>query len=138
LVWSIKRRETLREGAADPWDGRTLEWSTTSPPPAYNFARLPQVGGLDAYWEAKQEVMPVSAEPFEAIEIPKNSGLGFFMSFFAVIGGFGMIWHIWWMGILALIAFFALIAWSSWDENDEFELSADEVARLERAHPHVA
>jgi cytochrome o ubiquinol oxidase subunit 1 len=138
LVWSIKRRDTLRDGAADPWDGRTLEWSTTSPPPAYNFARLPQVGGLDAYWEAKQEVMPVSAEPFEAIEIPKNSGLGFFMSFFAVIGGFGMIWHIWWMGILALIAFFALIAWSSWDENDEFELSADEVARLERAHPHVA
>jgi cytochrome o ubiquinol oxidase subunit 1 len=138
LVWSIKRRETLREGAADPWDGRTLEWSTTSPPPAYNFARLPQVGGLDAYWEAKQEVMPVSAEPFEAIEIPKNSGLGFFMSFFAVIGGFGMIWHIWWMGILALIAFFALIAWSSWDENDEFELSAAEVARLERAPSHVA
>jgi cytochrome o ubiquinol oxidase subunit 1 len=138
LVWSIKRRDTLRDGAADPWDGRTLEWSTTSPPPAYNFARLPQVGGLDAYWEAKQEVMPVSAEPFEAIEIPKNSGLGFFMSFFAVIGGFGMIWHIWWMGILALIAFFALIAWSSWDENDEFELSAAEVARLERAHPHVA
>jgi cytochrome o ubiquinol oxidase subunit 1 len=126
LVWSIKRRDTLRDGAADPWDGRTLEWSTTSPPPAYNFARLPQVGGLDAYWEAKQEVMPVSAEPFEAIEIPKNSGLGFFMSFFAVIGGFGMIWHIWWMGILALIAFFALIAWSSWDENDEFELSAAE------------
>jgi cytochrome o ubiquinol oxidase subunit I len=138
LVWSIKRRDTLRDGAADPWDGRTLEWSTTSPPPAYNFARLPQVGGLDAYWEAKQEVMPVSAEPFEAIEIPKNSGLGFFMSFFAVIGGFGMIWHIWWMGILALIAFVALIAWSSWDENDEFELSAAEVARLERAHPHVA
>ena len=138
LVWSIKRRDTLRDGAADPWDGRTLEWSTTSPPPAYNFARLPQVGGLDAYWEAKQEVMPVSAEPFEAIEIPKNSGLGFFMSFFAVIGGFGMIWHIWWMGILALIAFFALIAWSSWDENDEFELSAAEVARLERAPSHVA
>ena len=138
LVWSIKRRETLRDGAADPWDGRTLEWSTTSPPPAYNFARLPQVEKLDAYWEVKQEVITASPKPYEALEIPKNSGLGFFISFFAVIGGFGMIWHIWWMGVLALIAFFALIAWSSWDEDDEFELSAAEVARLERAHPHVA
>ena len=138
LVWSIKRRETLRDGAADPWDGRTLEWSTTSPPPAYNFARLPQVEKLDAYWEVKQEVITASPKPYETLEIPKNSGLGFFISFFAVIGGFGMIWHIWWMGVLALIAFFALIARSSWDEDDEFELSAAEVARLERAHPHVA
>ena len=138
LVWSITHRETLRDRADDPWDGRTLEWSTSSPPPAYNFARVPQVSGLDAYWEVKQAGESATAEPYEAIEIPKNSGLGFFMSFFAVIGGFGMIWHIWWMGVLALIAFFALIAWSSWDEDDEFELSAAEVARLERAHPHVA
>ena len=138
LVWSITHRETLRDRADDPWDGRTLEWSTSSPPPAYNFARVPQVSGLDAYWEVKQAGESATAEPYEAIEIPKNSGLGFFMSFFAVIGGFGMIWHIWWMGVLALIAFFALIACSSWDEDDEFELSAAEVARLERAHPHVA
>ena len=137
LVWSIRQRETLRVGA-DPWDGRTLEWSTTSPPPPYNFARVPQVDGLDAYWEVKQEVMTASSQPLEAIEMPKNSGLGFFVSFFAVIGGFGMIWHIWWLGVLALIAFFALIVWSSWDEDDEFELSAAEVDRIERASPHAA
>ena len=137
LVWSIRQRETLRVGA-DPWDGRTLEWSTTSPPPPYNFARVPQVDGLDAYWEVKQEVMAASSQPLEAIEMPKNSGLGFFVSFFAVIGGFGMIWHIWWLGVLALIAFFALIVWSSWDEDDEFELSAAEVDRIERASPHAA
>ena len=137
LVWSIRQRETLRVGA-DPWDGRTLEWSTTSPPPPYNFARVPQVDGLDAYWEVKQEVMVASSQPLEAIEMPKNSGLGFFVSFFAVIGGFGMIWHIWWLGVLALIAFFALIVWSSWDEDDEFELSAAEVDRIERASPHAA
>ena len=137
LVWSIKKRHALRAGA-DPWDGRTLEWSTASPPPPYNFARVPQVEGLDAYWEVKQEVVAASREPYEAIEMPRNSGLGFFVSFFAVIGGFGMIWHIWWMGILALVAFFALIVWSSWDENDEFELSATEVTLFERANPHAA
>ncbi|WP_250634505.1 cytochrome o ubiquinol oxidase subunit I [Pinirhizobacter soli] len=137
LVWSIKKRQTLRAGA-DPWDGRTLEWSTASPPPPYNFARVPQVASIDAYWEAKQEVTTAPKEPFEAIEIPRNSALGFFVAFFAVIGGFGMIWHIWWMGILALVAFFALIVWSSWDENDEFELSAREVALFEHADHHAA
>jgi cytochrome o ubiquinol oxidase subunit 1 len=138
LVWSIKHRDQLRTGASDPWDGRTLEWSTTSPPPAYNFARVPKINGLDAYWEAKQEVTPTSSEPYEAIEMPKNSALGFFMAFFAVVGGFGMIWHIWWMGVVALIGFIALIAWKSWDEDDEFELSAGEVAKLERISPHLA
>jgi cytochrome o ubiquinol oxidase subunit 1 len=137
-VWSIKHRDQLRTGASDPWDGRTLEWSTTSPPPAYNFARVPKINGLDAYWEAKQEVTPTSSEPYEAIEMPKNSALGFFMAFFAVVGGFGMIWHIWWMGVVALIGFIALIAWKSWDEDDEFELSAGEVAKLERISPHLA
>ena len=138
LVWSIKHRDQLRTGASDPWDGRTLEWSTTSPPPAYNFARVLKINGLDAYWEAKQEVTPTSSEPYEAIEMPKNSALGFFMAFFAVVGGFGMIWHIWWMGVVALIGFIALIAWKSWDEDDEFELSAGEVAKLERIPPHLA
>jgi cytochrome o ubiquinol oxidase subunit I len=138
LVWSIRHRDQLRTGASDPWDGRTLEWSTTSPPPAYNFALLPKINGLDAYWEAKQEVTPASSDPYEAIEMPKNSALGFFMAFFAVVGGFGMIWHIWWMGIVALIGFIALIAWKSWNEDDEFELPAGEVAKLERIPPHLA
>jgi cytochrome o ubiquinol oxidase subunit I len=138
LVWSIKHRDQLLSGASDPWDGRTLEWSTTSPPPVYNFARIPKINGLDAYWEAKQEVTPASSEPYDAIEMPKNSALGFFMAFFAVVGGFGMIWHIWWMGVVALIGFIALIAWKSWDEDDEFELSAAEVAKLDRITPHLA
>src|SRR5690606_4366703 len=37
----------------DPWDGRTLEWATTSPPPYYNFAVQPVVNSLDAYWAYK-------------------------------------------------------------------------------------
>ena len=45
LVVSIRRREELRDATGDPWDGRTLEWATTSPPPAFNFAVLPDVRG---------------------------------------------------------------------------------------------
>ncbi|MEX2246086.1 MAG: cytochrome c oxidase subunit I [Dehalococcoidia bacterium] len=41
------------EAGADPWDGRTLEWAIPSPPPAYNFAEIPQVRALDDFWHKK-------------------------------------------------------------------------------------
>ncbi len=47
---------SLRKGKRavdDPWDGRTLEWSISSPPPVYNFAEIPTVHGRDAHWETK-------------------------------------------------------------------------------------
>ena len=47
---------SLRKGERagnDPWDGRTLEWSISSPPPVYNFATIPEVHSRDAHWEEK-------------------------------------------------------------------------------------
>src|SRR5262245_54316183 len=41
LVISIRRREKFCDSSGDPWNGRTLEWSTSSPPPSWNFAVLP-------------------------------------------------------------------------------------------------
>jgi cytochrome c oxidase subunit 1 len=37
----------------DPWDARTLEWTTPSPPPMYNFAEIPQVESRDEFWHRK-------------------------------------------------------------------------------------
>src|SRR5690606_2821397 len=53
VIWSIKNREKLACGH-DPWDARTLEWATASPVPEYNFAILPEVNEIDAYWYAKK------------------------------------------------------------------------------------
>ena len=89
----------------DPWNGRTLEWSTSSPPPAYNFAVLPRVETIDAFWDDEAQQGGPRLEPaYETIEMPRNSPAGFIIAFFAVVTGFSLIWHIWWMAILGLLA----------------------------------
>jgi cytochrome o ubiquinol oxidase subunit 1 len=137
LVVSIRNRDKLRDLIGDPWDGRSLEWATTSPPPAFNFAVLPDVRGEEAYWGIKQTAIAqqhLSAEPaYEAIEMPKNAPIGFLMAFFASIGGFGLIWHIWWLAILCFIGAFATFATFAWRREDEYEIPVAEVATVDRA-----
>lgn len=83
----------------DPWDGRTLEWSTTSPPPFYNFTNIPNVNYRDEFWHIKQnkinEKKIVSKN--KKILIPKNTSLGFIIGLFSFILGFSAIWYIWWL-----------------------------------------
>src|SRR4029077_9500361 len=106
LAVSIRRREQLRDTTGDPWNGRSLEWSTASPPPAFNFAVLPQVEGGDAWWRIKQRGQPTEPH-YEDIELPRNSATGFICAFFATFMGFALIWHIWWLVALALLGAFA-------------------------------
>src|SRR5207237_9676764 len=81
IVVSIRRREQLRDETGDPWNGRSLEWATLSPPPPFNFAVLPNVEGTEPYWEIKRraiETQQLSTEPkYEPIEVPRNSPTGF-------------------------------------------------------------
>ena len=138
LTVSIRSRARRAEPTGDPWDGRTLEWATASPPPAYNFAVLPDVEGLEAYWGMKEralEHLSLSAEPrYEAIEVPRNSPTGFITAFFAVVTGFSLIWHIWWLVILGLVGAYATFVFFAWRDVTETEVSADEVARQDRAN----
>jgi cytochrome o ubiquinol oxidase subunit 1 len=141
LLVSIRRREELRDTTGDPWNGRTLEWATSSPPPAFNFAVLPQVHGEDAYWEMKRrarEQAAVSAEPdYTEIEMPRNSPTGFICAFFASFMGFALIWHIWWLVAVAALGAFATFVVFAWRDEVEYVIPAGEVARLDRANRSV-
>jgi cytochrome o ubiquinol oxidase subunit I len=137
LYVSIRARESRRDLTGDPWNGRTLEWSTSSPPPAYNYAVLPRVETIDAFWEMKRRGLTpglTPAEPaYETIEMPRNSAIGFVIAFFAVITGFSLIWQIWWLAILGLLAVAVTMLVFGWSENREREIPAAEIARVERA-----
>ncbi|HXC28118.1 MAG TPA: cytochrome o ubiquinol oxidase subunit I [Stellaceae bacterium] len=133
LFVSIRTRDQRRDLTGDPWDGRTLEWATTSPPPAYNFAVLPEIEGLDAFCAMKRAGRPAAPSAYEAIEVPRNSPTGFMMAFFASVIGFAAIWHIWWLVILGLLAVAVIAAVFGWSEDREHEIHAEELARMESA-----
>jgi cytochrome o ubiquinol oxidase subunit I len=136
LVVSIRNREELRDTTGDPWDGRALEWSTSSPPPPFNFAVLPHVEGLDAYWLMKQRAIELGTpepEPiYQDIEMPRNSATGFVCAFFAAFLGFALIWQIWWLAVLAFIGAFATFVVFAWRDRTEYRIPAAEVARIDR------
>ena len=136
LFVSIRDRNRLRDVFGDPWDGRSLEWATTSPPPAFNFAVLPNVEDEEPYWGIKQRALAeqrlVQEPDYEAIEMPRNSPTGVVTAFFTTIMGFALIWHIWWMVLLGLVGAFATFVVFAWRDVDEYEIPAEEVARLDR------
>ena len=133
LYTSIRDREQLRDATGDPWNGRTLEWATASPPPVYNFAELPEVSGDDAYWTTKQSARDGPPPRFGAIEIPRNTATGIVCAFFATVVGFAMIWHIWWLAIAGFVGAFATFVAFAWRDQADDILGADEVERIDHA-----
>jgi len=96
---------------ADPWDGRTLEWSISSPPPYYNFEQLPQVRGLDALWVEKMDGNDkmIPGEPLDDVHMPNNSILPFLMAFGFFVAGLGFIYQtdnkLWYLALYGGMAF---------------------------------
>jgi cytochrome o ubiquinol oxidase subunit 1 len=134
---SFRAREQLRDVTGDPWDGRTLEWSTVSPPPAWNYAVLPRVTERDAFWTSKKlaraKRAPSARPPdYKPIEMPENSATGFITAFFAVVTGFALIWHIWWMAILGVFGAFVTLLVFAFRDKDEFEVPAATIAQFDR------
>src|SRR5271155_3158723 len=138
IAVSIRRRELNRDLTGDPWNGRTLEWSTPSPPPAWNFAVAPQVDRADAFWAMKQ--LRATAQDrnvkrtYETIQVPRNNPTGFYVAFFAVLLGFSLIWRIWWGAGLGLLGAIVVCLIQAWRTDREIEVPAEKVAAFERLH----
>ncbi|MEZ2418323.1 cytochrome o ubiquinol oxidase subunit I [Luteibacter sp. RCC_6_2] len=133
-LWvSYKRRDELRDVTGDPWHGRTLEWSTSSPPPEYNFAFTPVIHESDAWWDMKERNAGRRTEGYLPIHMPKNTSAGIIIAGFAFVLGFAMIWH---MFLIAGIAFVALLVTAighTFNYKRDYHIPADVVARTEAA-----
>lgn len=128
-----------RETTGDAWDGRTLEWATTTAiPPHYNFAVLPEVKEVDAFWHIKQEstkVKKVNAE-YEPIHMPNNASTPFIMSALFFVAGFGLVFELWWMALLGGIGVLACMVFRSTrshKEDEGYYVSVDEIKKRERS-----
>ena len=138
LVVSIRQRQVLRDTTGDPWNGRSLEWATASPPPLFNFAVLPDVDGEEAYWRIKEravgQVQDGDEPEYVDVRMPRNSPTGFICAFFSTIMGFALIWKIWWLVGLGAVGAFATFVVFAWRDEDEETIPAANVAREDRAN----
>jgi cytochrome o ubiquinol oxidase subunit 1 len=132
LIVSIWQRKSNIDMTGDPWNGRTLEWSTRSPVPVYNFAILPTVDDRDAFWAAKQSgATKLQPTNYESIRLPKNNPTGIILAGLAFGFGFAIIWHVWLLAAVCLVGVITYIIVRSDNENTEYTLSAAKVAKLE-------
>ena len=137
IVVSVMRRESLRDTTGDPWDGRTLEWSTSSPPPAYNFAFTPRVHDNDAWADMKRNgyVRPVSG--FIPIHMPKNTGAGFIIAALCAGCGFALIWHMWLPAAVFFAGVLAAVIVHTFNYKRDFYIPAAEVTAVEDARTRM-
>jgi cytochrome o ubiquinol oxidase subunit I len=132
LYVSIRDRKLTVDRTGDPFNGRTLEWSTSSPPPAYNFAVIPTVADREPFLEMKEKGTAYARPAaYEAIRMPSNTPIGVILGAFAFVLGFAIVWHIWWLVIVSALIMFAAVIVRSSDDDGEFTISAAEVKRIE-------
>ena len=137
IVMGIVKRDRLRDTTGDPWGGRTLEWSTSSPPPPYNFAFTPVVHDLDAWYDMKSRGYERPSGGYRPIHMPRNTGAGVILSAISLVLGFAMVWYIWWLAAIAFVALIGYAIYHTFDYNRDYFIPSDEVARTEAAHANA-
>ena len=117
----------------DPWNGRTLEWATSSPPPSYNFAFTPVVHDNDAWTDMKRRGYERPLVGFKPIHMPSNTGTGVVLGVLSIAFGFAMIWYMWWLAALSFVAILVTAIAHTFNYKRDFYIPADVVARTEQA-----
>jgi cytochrome o ubiquinol oxidase subunit 1 len=130
---SIWRRKELREESGDPWDGRTLEWATSSPPPDYNFAFTPVIHDLDAWYDMKKRGHQRPVDGYRDIHMPSNTGAGMILSGICLVMGFALVWHIWWLVAASFVAVIAAAIIHTFNYKRDFDIPAATVTAVEEA-----
>lgn len=131
LVVSYRRRESLRDFTGDPWDGRTLEWSTSSPPPNYNFAFTPRIHDQDAWWQMKQHGYQRPQQGFIPIHMPKNTWAGIVLAGISLVMGFALIWHMWPLAILSFVSLIVVVIVHTFNYKRDYYVPAEDVVQTE-------
>lgn len=130
---SIRNRDALRDETGDPWDGRTLEWATSSPPPAYNFAFTPVSHGLDTWWDMKRFGQTRPRATYVPIHMPKNTGAGVIIAGLATVCGFALVWYIWWLAALSFAGVVIASIVHTFNYARDYHIPAEEVRETEDA-----
>jgi cytochrome o ubiquinol oxidase subunit 1 len=132
LYVSARQWGSSRDITGDPWNGRTLEWATSSPAAPYNFAVVPTVTDIDAFHEMKMRGTAYQRpERYEPIVMPKSTGLGVILGGLSFVMGFAAVWYIWWLAVLMLVLCLVCIGIRACDDNSEYVLSAADVEAIE-------
>ncbi|GGE26855.1 cytochrome c oxidase subunit 1 [Marinithermofilum abyssi] len=133
VVYS-RKSATAASAERDPWDGRTLEWAIPCPTPEYNFAQLPKVRGLDAWWMEKmagnKELEP--AEPLQPIHMPSSSYRPILMSLGFFVSGLGFIFRTIEVGVLGLVMVFLLMFTRSFEQDHGYHIEVDQIKEAEK------
>jgi cytochrome c oxidase subunit 1 len=117
-IWQTRN---ARRVSHDPWDAPGLEWSIASPPPAYNFAEIPQVEGLDQYWIDKQKARdagtpltePEALVDPDSIHMPSPSYWPVFTAVGVALIGGGLLSHYGISFVGGAIAMMGVIGWGN-------------------------
>jgi cytochrome o ubiquinol oxidase subunit 1 len=133
IAVSIKNREATRDRSGDPWNARTLEWATSSPPADYNFAFTPVVHDLDAWWQMKSVGAMMPTAGYLPIHMPKNTASGVVLAGFATVCGMTLIWYVWWLAALSFAALIATAIAHTFNYHRDFHIAAATVAGVETA-----
>ena len=129
---SIRDREANRDLTGDPWNGRSLEWSTASPAPFYNFAHVPVITSLEQHWDNKEAGRAyVQPRKYEDIHMPRNTGAGVIIAAFSLLLCFSLVWHMWLFAAVGLIGMIATFIARTYDQDVDYYVPAAEVARIE-------
>jgi cytochrome o ubiquinol oxidase subunit I len=138
FIVSIKQRKQNLDTTGDPWNGRTLEWATSSPAPVYNFALTPDVNERDAFWAMKQSKRRDAGQPhYEDIHVPKNTPLALFIAAFSFASGFGFVWHIYYLAIAGILGAVICVLVRTSSDHNEYRITAAQVEKIESGESYA-